>query len=529
MNIQIRNVYLRVSIVVTTLVCAGLFSISSEAETNGHAPPLNDKIIEHLLINPDGNNSWPAEFKLVPVFQANSPVIVRVEESLSIYSLWHNRKKELYLVTRKQEDQLNREFMTLYFDPGQEGHYTDEQGWVHQGTGEFIKADVELVYFYQDTKEILDYEQVRVKDGTLSGLDERSVGTAYINKSEVKEWMVHQGNINDLRSKGYKYDYQFIRPWLKNPETKFLYDSSLKIGDVITRLRGGNVDYVVSEAYVRSEATPISFYRPPNWAILEEQEKLKNAPLQHPDAKNPTVTFPSVLDLNVVTADLLAGKFFSDAIPDDLLKGIFFSRWQYEKEQTTPIGGRYFNTSAVPPNKEDLEKELPSFREWLVKITSKMPNLINIPVQIEYREVKGKWIIRKIEGCATATDDTHPRLWVLKMNRAPGEGNFKIQRLYSDLDIEACKGPESYTSVRRGGSIDFGDGYVQLAKSRVLTAFYLDNEVDLPDSILKNRKEFVTLTVNVSRGEIIKLGKVHPILKKGEFPFGFQGTLANTQ
>lgn len=138
MSIQGFYFYFRVCVVVTTFMCVGLASKSVKAGAYDDLPILDDKAIEHLLSNPDGNYSWPLEFTLVPVFQGTAPVMVRKKETLSVYSLWHNRKKGLYLATRKQVEQLNREFMTLYFDPGQEGYYTDEQGWVNQRTGEFI-------------------------------------------------------------------------------------------------------------------------------------------------------------------------------------------------------------------------------------------------------------------------------------------------------------------------------------------------------------------------------------------------------
>jgi len=573
---------------------------SQKKEVTNNSPLTpGENFFQNLLKYPDGNLSWPEWFPLTPVYKNGLPIIVEVmgskENNSTMYSLWHSKKQNLFLLTRNQLEEVFSDYMALYYWPQEESYYTDEQRWVNEKTGDIIKSDVEKIYYYPNTGKIIDSQNVRLIKEELVGPNGELLRVVYANKSAISDGKVDAGDINDLRSQGYELKYRFARPWLDNPETLALREATSELGKIITRkgiirqrFRSGQANFRVSEHFVRSQNTPISFYHSRPKVVIKEA---KLCEVRRPEAKNPHVEFPSMLNLDAMVADFMVGKFVPKSISGDLLLGIFSSRWSHERKYHKQLKApsRYFNDCAlalkesaggarvlsrsknsmggqdIPPLTQSVvEAELPQFREWFLKVSSKIPNIIKVPVSLRFIKVEGEWVpTNNFTGCGWLTEDiAFAQESVLKrdrevnfilmrkeserlkcnvrhnqaqrnvsrckdpswrrpidckaarafdLNQCLAEventqmgNNWKVVHSYSDLGSHGCKGEDHYSSFRVGGSYSFGAGYIKGQKSELEFVIDLEGKYRVTD-FLKGHPDLTKKSADVVSNILIKV------------------------
>ena len=101
--------------------------------------------------------------------------------------------------------------------------------------------------------------------------------------------------------------------------------------------------------------------------------------------------FPSPLNMQdsnrlmqAAIYDLLLVKYFPNRLDKRMIEAMMSSRWSYEKQASTPVGGRYFNRTAHSPDYKTLQKKSDSFKNWLIATARKMPATMSLNVPLTY-------------------------------------------------------------------------------------------------------------------------------------------------
>jgi hypothetical protein len=82
--------------------------------------------------------------------------------------------------------------------------------------------------------------------------------------------------------------------------------------------------------------------------------------------------------------DFFFAKYYPDRVDQHFLEAMFSSRWLYEKNQTNPVGGRFFNQGARKPTWKDLQNSLPKFHQWLNQRANALPSSFQVQIPVKY-------------------------------------------------------------------------------------------------------------------------------------------------
>lgn len=103
-----------------------------------------------------------------------------------------------------------------------------------------------------------------------------------------------------------------------------------------------------------------------------------------------TYSFPSPVPLapnlqnDGAIYDFLLAKYAPAKLTDRMVDAMMSSRWQYEKVSSNPLGGRFFNQSALQPAPADAQQMRPDFKTWLIDMASKFPNQLSVEIPLQY-------------------------------------------------------------------------------------------------------------------------------------------------
>lgn len=111
------------------------------------------------------------------------------------------------------------------------------------------------------------------------------------------------------------------------------------------------------------------------------------------------------LSLDNRVYDFLLIRYFPERLTDNLLRGMFYSRLNYEKSEINPLGGRFFNGNLDARSDSDTTEELQRFRLWIKQVASRLPDHFLIRVDSNLISPVETLSSRSISSCALASFD----------------------------------------------------------------------------------------------------------------------------
>jgi len=131
--------------------------------------------------------------------------------------------------------------------------------------------------------------------------------------------------------------------------------------------------------------------------------------------------------------DFLFVKYYPDLLDQRFLEAMFSSRWSYEKAQSSPTGGRFFNQEARVPTWQDVQKSLPRFKQWLTKRAARLPDRVKVLMPIRY---------------ANNTVSEHTQCIKFKLTPKSPLRNSGTAKILADRKVRECQSSERQSKSR---------------------------------------------------------------------------------
>jgi len=292
-----------------------------------------------------------------------------------------------------------------------------------------------------------------------------------------------------------------------------------------------------------------------------------------------------ILDNTLI--DFLVVKLMSDELDNNSWTAMLASRWNYEKSEPSPAGGRFFHPTAQYFSNDDIESTLKPFQEWMRAQSNKLPQIINIPASVMVAKIGRTTHAVPADGCAILDDKKSLVHHQSKLSNAisqsvvPGvqmcqqqikantddllscvmahqsDPSFCRQQIknkltkclaesaqnstdtwkktsvkwvQSNFGIAQCGGHLAYEQLRTLNQFPVGIGSIQLKPSRITARFNFDHSFELPPVkdgtfALERPVEQSTLMFKVK----MLSGKISPELTKQGLGVKIRATIVSTK
>jgi len=242
-----------------------------------------------------------------------------------------------------------------------------------------------------------------------------------------------------------------------------------------------------------------------------------------------------VLDNTVI--DFLVLKLTSKQLDKNTWTAMMASRWNYERSQENPVGGRFFHPKAKDFSAKDIDNIMQQFQQWMLEQAAKLPENLTISAAVFVAKLGSNIHAVPSDGCAIldekSTFTQHQYKLVNAVSQAvmPGvqtcqqqmkadvgqiincmqthasDPNFCRQQMQnklkqcmenssnnmpdtwekisvnwvkSDFNVHQCKGHSAFGRDRRLRNIRLGVGSVELLPSNLSIKINFDKTYELP-------------------------------------------------
>lgn len=287
----------------------------------------------------------------------------------------------------------------------------------------FVHSDAKsrLVYNYVSSSGLLDGQQTGRVISSCAQSDRRKsrdCGTIWSNFMPVQWYSAYFAFDRELKQPNITVDPQrgqelarTYRGWrlvveYSEPEMKLVPFTYKARNDTdTTRSEAQTIFASIERVLIISPSNEII------WSKRGSEMKAASAVTQTvaPKAAMQSYSFPKTVHLsknlapNAAIYDFLLAKYAPGNLNDRMLDAMISSRWQYEKYDGAPLGGRFFNQSALQPTAQDAAQTRGDFKAWLLKMSAAFPNKIEIEFPMQYASntvsVKGQCVkLDVVEG-----------------------------------------------------------------------------------------------------------------------------------
>ena len=219
--------------------------------------------------------------------------------------------------------------------------------------------------------------------------------------------------------------------------------------------------------------------------------------------------YPSEVPLTPIALDLLLAKFQPAAIDNELARGMFLSRWFYEQKIKDPLGGRFFNSTALAFTDDEVDSTLPAFKKWLLDAGKRMPGkLLATTEMVEFASETGASVRYSRQGCLFAlyTNEKLAGSQVLSLLRSydrkkQADGDAEPPDLTLNTFGVAprnadCKGHSS--EVRSKRTVSFGYNKLQMPGNGLSALIFLKRPLDVSSLRFEETKSTSSLNLEAS-------------------------------
>ncbi len=97
-------------------------------------------------------------------------------------------------------------------------------------------------------------------------------------------------------------------------------------------------------------------------------------------------SLPDQLPLTPLLYDFLLAKYYPQQLDQHMLEAMLSSRWSYEQDTASPLGGRFFNKDGRTPNYDDVLSLTGDFKKWLQGKSQDLPSRYSVDLTLQYNQ-----------------------------------------------------------------------------------------------------------------------------------------------